>query len=212
MTAKQKNTRKNGALIKVNLGCGVHLLSGFINVDKYFSLKQLQSKKGIYKNAIIEPGAKYVQADAIALPFRDNSVDYIESIDMIEHLPTQHVAKAFSEIARVLKPGGKLGMMTNSFDNLAQLWVQYMTKPDFTQEQYFELCELIYGNQIGPGEFHRTPFNPRVLNSFIVDVGLTLDKMTMYTLGSTDSPKMETQTWPQSSHLRSDMMWVQAHK
>ncbi|HSX45355.1 MAG TPA: class I SAM-dependent methyltransferase [Candidatus Saccharimonadales bacterium] len=198
--------------IRLNLGCGINLVGGFINVDKYYSLEQLQSKKGIYSNATIEPGAEYVQADVTALPFKSDSVDYIESIDMIEHLPFRDLQPAFSEMARVLKPGGKLAILTNDFDNMATLWLENMTNGKASAEAYHELSELIYGNQLAPGEFHCNPINSSVLSSFIVSVGLHIDNLTIYRGGTNKSPKMLTAKPIKGEFLRSDMIWAQAHK
>jgi len=206
-----KTTTKKSSPVKVNLGCGVGLFKGFINVDKYFTLKQLQSKRGLYRNAMIEPGAEFVQADAANLPFSDSSVDYIESINMIEHIPIRDVPQVFAEIARILKPGGRLGLLTDNFDKLAQNWTNNVAKPDFSEHHYFELAQLIYGNQLGPGEFHTSPFNPWILNSFIVWAGLTLDKMTIYPQGSTDAPQLQTVKWQKNSLLRNEVMWAEAH-
>lgn len=211
---ENKTNLNKSKSIKLNLGCGVQLVSGFINVDKYLKLSDLKSKKGQYANAVVPKGAKFIQADAADLPFKDNSVDYIESIDMIEHMPTKKVIKVFMEIYRVLKPGGKLKMMTNDFDSMAKMWLDYMAKPGFTQEQYFEFSELIYGNQVGPGEYHTSPFNPMVMNGFITSVGLTLDKMTIYPFGTLDYPKNSQTMGPpmMNGRMRCDMIWAEAHK
>lgn len=46
-------------------------------------------------------------ADALALPFADQTFDFAYSINVLHHLPSREVQqKAFEEIARVLKPGG----------------------------------------------------------------------------------------------------------
>lgn len=197
--------------IKLNLGCGVYIVSGFINVDKNYTLKQLQSKKGLYKNAVIEKGAQYVRADMTALPFKDNFADYIESIDVIEHLPYRQVQKAFNEMARVIKPKGKICLLTTNFDNLAELWLNNNANKQFNINTYEELTQLIYGNQVGPGQFHTAPFNPYILKHFFEASGLTY-KMTMYPYNTTAVPPFKTQVWSTSSHTRSDMIWVEAHK
>jgi len=209
-----KTIQKKQELVKLNLGCGVQLVKGFINIDKYLTLEQLKSKKRQYANAVVPKGAKFIQADAANLPFANNSVDYVESIDMIEHMPTKKVIKVFMEIYRVLKPGGKLKMMTNDFDSMAKIWLKYMTKPGFTEDHYYEFSEILYGNQVGPGEYHTSPFNPMVMNSFIVSVGLTLDKMTIYHLGTSDYPKNAQTMGPpmKNGRMRCDMIWAEAHK
>jgi SAM-dependent methyltransferase len=47
-----------------------------------------------------------VYGDAAALPFRSAEIDWVLLLDVLEHLPTPD--SCLSEIARVLKPGGKL--------------------------------------------------------------------------------------------------------
>jgi SAM-dependent methyltransferase len=49
-------------------------------------------------------GAAYTVADALALPYRDQSFDLIVLFDLLEHVPD--VGRAVDEIARLLKPGG----------------------------------------------------------------------------------------------------------
>jgi len=55
-------------------------------------------------------GSKYSEniADATNLPFRDNSVDDIISISVIEHINGSGDSAAMAEMWRALKPGGKL--------------------------------------------------------------------------------------------------------
>ena len=51
-----------------------------------------------------EGGAHTVTADAENLPFQDNTFDVAIMDAVLEHIP--NVSNAFSEVARVLKPGG----------------------------------------------------------------------------------------------------------
>lgn len=63
---------------------------------------------------------RFIVADSADLPFADNSFDYVLSFDTLEHVgdPESLVRteikqkKAVSEMARVLKPGGKLLIYT----------------------------------------------------------------------------------------------------
>ena len=59
----------------LNLGCGIRLLSNFINVDVAFDLKDLKEKKGTFVNAEIDKNSAFVKADMRKLPFKDNSAD-----------------------------------------------------------------------------------------------------------------------------------------
>jgi len=52
------------------------------------------------------------QADAARLPFRDATFDRVFSVEMMEHVFRPDRPRVLSEIARVLKPGGRLALST----------------------------------------------------------------------------------------------------
>ncbi len=55
------------------------------------------------------PDANFVQGDATALPFPDNTFDIAYSFAVVHHIPGRELQKKFfSEAARVLSPGGTL--------------------------------------------------------------------------------------------------------
>ena len=178
-------TKKNKK-IQLNLGCGVHLIKGFINIDKTFSLKELKSKKGVFVNAQIDKGAEFLQCDMRKLPFKDNSVDYIECSAAIEHIPMREVVLVFNEIHRVLKPKHKAVILTTNFADLARLYLEELDKKDFSTERFFEICSHIYGNQITDGEFHCSAFSPWYF------------KRLSDTVGFKDIKVEKITTWPDS--------------
>jgi SAM-dependent methyltransferase len=59
-------------------------------------------------------GMPLVRGSAFALPFLDQSFDCLVSQEVIEHLPYDEVI--FSEMRRVLKPGGRLILGTPDYD------------------------------------------------------------------------------------------------
>ena len=67
-----------------------------------------------------EAGVQAVQADVQDLPFADGSFDAAVAAWMLYHVPD--VDRALAELARVLRPGGRLVAVTNSRDHLAELW------------------------------------------------------------------------------------------
>lgn len=204
--------------IQLNLGCGIHLYKNFINVDNFFTLKDLQSKKGLFQNALIEPGSKFVQADMAKLPFKTKSVDYIECLNAIEHVEFRSVHLAIKEMWRVLKPKGVLKMMTNDFSNLAEWWMEHIKGKPFDPDKYLELTQLIYGNQMGPGEFHKTPFNPEYLGNMLMWAGFKHKNVKILVIprgasAVVNMPKLKTQVCEDDGKfVRSDLLFVEAIK
>ena len=58
--------------------------------------------------------------DVQALPFENESFDAAVAAWMLYHVPD--VDRAVAELARVLRPGGRLVAVTNSAWNLSELW------------------------------------------------------------------------------------------
>lgn len=76
--------------MKLNLGCGLNPLNGWVNVDK-----------------IRLPGVDVVHdSNKFPYPFDDNTAEYILMKSVLEHL--DDVIKVMEEIHRILKPNGKV--------------------------------------------------------------------------------------------------------
>jgi ubiquinone/menaquinone biosynthesis C-methylase UbiE len=56
------------------------------------------------------------QADARRMPFADNSFDKAFSIDVLEHFPRDVIDAYLAETARLLRPGGRLLVFSNTSD------------------------------------------------------------------------------------------------
>jgi ubiquinone/menaquinone biosynthesis C-methylase UbiE len=65
-------------------------------------------------------GFTVAQTDARWLPFRDDTFDRVIANHMLYHVPDR--SAAFSEIKRVLRPGGKLFASTNSETSMSALF------------------------------------------------------------------------------------------
>jgi len=66
------------------------------------------------------PQVGFLRADAQRLPLRDQTVDSAVSIAVLQLIPDP--VATLSEIARVLRPGGRLAVMVPSVGRAAQLW------------------------------------------------------------------------------------------
>lgn len=87
--------------VLLDLGSGDGALSSRLPPGcTYFGLDSMVTGKAMYA------AAPAVFADAARLPFRAGSIDVVALLDVLEHLPEADIAVA--EIARVLKPGGRV--------------------------------------------------------------------------------------------------------
>jgi ubiquinone/menaquinone biosynthesis C-methylase UbiE len=209
--------------IWLNIGCGISFYKDFINVDKYVDMedirKRLKAKDPILKNAFIEKGAKYVKGDITELPFPDNYADYIETVDVIEHVSHWDVQKAFNELYRVSKKGGTLKMLTVSFDSIAQMWIEAVVGKNYTEchEWYHNISEIIFGNQMHEGEFHKVPLNPSYISYLMKQAGWYDFKIEIYPRGNSSFPDLETNASPhryinEPFYHRQDSIYVEAVK
>ena len=92
-------------MVKLHLGCGRNMLKGWINTD---------SKKSLENCGYLDVTEKF--------PFDDNSVDYIFSEHMIEHISLQDGKFMLEESFRVLKSGGKIRTSTPDLKFLIELY------------------------------------------------------------------------------------------
>lgn len=69
----------------------------------------LDSHAGTLRHASTDPGGvgrgRLVQGDALALPFRDGSVDYVLSGNFLHHLTDQEATSSLLEMARIARRG-----------------------------------------------------------------------------------------------------------
>jgi len=83
--------------MKLNLGCGLTLLKGFINID-------LEYPDNIDFFIAQAKGTKFIRRDITrGLPFSNNSIDEIRAISVLEHLDSDDFLFVMNECWRVLK-------------------------------------------------------------------------------------------------------------
>lgn len=81
--------------IKLNLGCGEDYMKGYVNID-------------IDRNVKADKYCDFTKR----LPFKDNSVDFIVTKNVFEHIPNP--LQFLLEIKRVLRKGGKAAIITSN--------------------------------------------------------------------------------------------------
>lgn len=155
--------------IKLNLGCGSHIMAGkeWINVDNYLLYEGDKSKN-------------FVQADIRKLPFETGSIDYIFCDQVVEHIAYKDVPTVFYEISRVLKKGGKAIIIVPDFQAVVQQWLDIQKDSSFDPVTYHYFSEVVYGNQYHEGEFHKSAISAGYLNYVLNMVGLVEHKISVF--------------------------------
>ncbi|MCX8179386.1 MAG: class I SAM-dependent methyltransferase [Candidatus Aenigmarchaeota archaeon] len=86
-------------MIKIHAGCGMKKIKGFINIDKNKSTKP------------------DIICDLNYLPFKNSSIDFIKSEDVLEHI--QDLESLMKEFYRVLKKNGKMEHRVPHFTSIS---------------------------------------------------------------------------------------------
>ncbi len=102
---------KNKKVLEIGCGLGSHAeaLSKAGAILTTIDISQTSVDMTLRRLALKGLSADIIVADAEQLPFDDASFDYIWSWGVIHHSP--NTIACANEIARVLKPGGRLGIM-----------------------------------------------------------------------------------------------------
>jgi predicted SAM-dependent methyltransferase len=144
-------------MIKLHLGCGRNTIGGWINTD-FDTRKHPDVKNHLDvtdKFSIREKGKDDIIID-------DNSVDYIFSEHMIEHLTYQEGKFMLEECFRVLKVGGKIRISTPDLKFLIDLYTDDKTD---LQKRYIDYTvnHRAYNVSIGIDTF--------IINNYVRDWG-----------------------------------------
>jgi tetratricopeptide (TPR) repeat protein len=106
---------------QLNIGCNIIYKPGFINID---------ASNDLLADVIASP---------YDLPYEDNSIDKIESINLIEQLTYEKLHSTLFEWYRVLKPGGQLVIETI---NAEEIITEYMKAEEIFVKN--ELLKTLY--------------------------------------------------------------------
>jgi glycosyltransferase involved in cell wall biosynthesis/predicted SAM-dependent methyltransferase len=177
-----RGNRGDGDMLlkKVNLGSGTACLDEWINIDgsfnarlaKYPRLRYLLLKISILPKKYYElPWSEHIKSIMVRdvrkkLPFDDESIDFIYSSHLIEHLRKDETKKVLGECLRVLKRGGFLRLVIPDLEILTKNYlkeieeienINKVKKNYLPSERFLEL--------LGLGERTRTPFLQKIFSS-----------------------------------------------
>ena len=147
---KQKDVKPE--LVKLNLGCGPQIFSGWINVDyalgarwmKNPLLKRLSKKFGLF--GVDWDDRIFIQDLTKPFSWQDNSVDVIYSSHTLEHLTRDDGLHFLRECYRVLSPRGVIRIVV---PNLAQLVADYKVGI-IAADEFVEIMGVLYEKNTNP--------------------------------------------------------------
>lgn len=99
----------------LDVGCGIggsslYLAEKFGAEATGITLSPVQANRAKERSRVAQISANFQVADALNMPFEDNSFDLVWSLESGEHMPDKQ--KFLAECYRVLKPGGTFIMAT----------------------------------------------------------------------------------------------------
>ena len=134
--------------IKLNIGCNIEILDGYINIDKYYE------------------SDKVLKADAANLPFPDNYADEVLASHLIEHFYADEIVKILNEWKRVLCHGGRFVIECPNIVEAARL---ILAGDIEAKRKYYS---AFFGLPWIPGNTHKFGYTKKTLQSLLESIGL----------------------------------------
>ena len=135
--------------MKLNLGCGEHILKDFVNID-------------------IRPFKGCICADVMHLPIKDNSVDLILANDIYEHVSFTKSKELLKHWVGKLKKGGQLYIQAPCIDRILQYYQENLNSIEAIEKT----IECLFGKQDYPENTHYTICNQLLMGHYLKEAGI----------------------------------------
>jgi SAM-dependent methyltransferase len=164
----------------LDLGCGL----GHQCVEmarRGYSVVGVDTSLGLLRRARAS-GAAVLLGDALHLPFRDDSLDFVYAIGVLHHLPSVEAQDAvLREVARTLRPGGRLFVQeTNTRNPLFRFYMGYvfpiLKTIDEGTERWIAPDRWSAAGDLRPEEIHYFTFLPDAIPRFALPSFLALER------------------------------------
>lgn len=173
-------------VIKVNFGCFEKGLPGWINVDNAWRHIVVSKIPGLPKMLYLagflnkrtygfHVGRRFkglVYGDVTKrLRFESNSVDYIYSSNMGEHLYPRDAVHFFTECKRILKKGGVLRLLLPDIETMARNYLEEIGKADSAKKFSY----LVFANDCRKGwvNAHKWAYDKYSLRDILESIGFS---------------------------------------
>jgi predicted SAM-dependent methyltransferase len=166
--------------VKLNLGCGNDIKSGYVNVD--------------FRKT--HPEVVLADLSVFPWPFEDGSAEEILMLDFLEHFPYAQTNQILLECYRVLAPGGQVviqvpdaGHLTRAIGMIGEYlcnrcggkmggYTNNVIECGSCKQTAEEIADAamrrLYGGQDYPGNFHQTCFTKEMLERRAIGCGFQL--------------------------------------
>ena len=104
----QDNLARTNAKTVLEISCGIGRMTEFFGNDfeKIYGIDIASGMIEMAKNRLSDSKFEFVEGNGVSLPFESDSVDFIFSFAVFQHMPSREVVgDNFKEVFRVLKPG-----------------------------------------------------------------------------------------------------------
>ena len=168
---------------KVNIGCGLAIAAGWVNIDGSLNALIANLPGSIHRLAYRLTGASryyseqeycrllgrnyFVHHDlAHGIPLADDSADFIYSSHFLEHLPRRDAENLLRESCRVLKPKGTLRIVVPDLEYALSLYSVGKKEEMLTQyffvdddDSYYARHKYMYDFEILKGVLEKVGFH-----------------------------------------------------
>ena len=167
----QKTWLRGLRRFKLHFGCGSRILEGWVNIDGFPAV-----------------GIDYVTDLRVALPFSDNSADFIFTEHVLEHLDAEKDTPfILREFHRILSPEGKIRIIVPDVEKFCAAYMKKDAEwfsiacPDFSEPA----AAL---NSVFLSHFHRFVYDYPALSGFLLKAGFQEVSQTAY--GESSCPEL----------------------
>jgi len=166
--------------LRLHLGNGTVYLAGWLNVDITGLLAKDNPELVEQNKTTIEKYYKYpfgknkgnnvtdVIMDVRKLDFKDETVDEILNVNLIDHMKKEEFILVLTEWKRVLKPGGKLIIDVDDRQKQAEILTGAKTAAEIEWA-----LRLIYCDHAREGRTHWWGYTPMYLKALLENAGFT---------------------------------------
>lgn len=199
-TRRNRRMKLNpNGLVKVNLGCGLQVAKGWVNIDGSLNSMVAAGPRWMVSLAYRSSGARQFYSreyycDTLqnnffvhhnlqhGIPLADQSADFIYSSHFLEHLDRLAARRLLEECFRVLKAGGILRI---AVPDLEHAWEMYREGEKDHMLQIYFFTE----DETGLGQ-HRYAYDFQMLAALLTELGFDQAQRAEFQKGATPDLEM----------------------